>query len=159
MTNQNIEDLLRLRWAVYKLGSEDGAWNALEEESVTGFMNFLFPKSEHLAYYNLMINVVNNSDTMKENPIGSYSLFKFPEQLEEKILNYQKNSPDKIFSDAQNNPMEILDGLATIVSEGTLYSSSVGTLDSIGVDDMIRILAYRYRDAFRAHFNNYPYFE
>lgn len=159
MNEDTIEEIIRLRWAVYRLGAAEGAWNELTEEAVKGFMEFLFPKSKYLAHYTLMLNVVLNSESMKQLPAGSYNLFKFPEQIEEKILDYQKKHVDVDFSEKDSIPMNYLDQMATIVSDADMFSSSVGSLDDVKVENMNRILAYRYRTAFTSHQTNYPYFE
>ena len=148
-----------LRWAVYRLGAEQGRWAQLSEEDVRGFMDFLFPKSKQLAHYNLMRNVVLSSDSIKSLPQSSYNLFKFPEQIEEALLEYQKKHLNEDFSDKHETPMEVLNRLATVVSDSDLFSSSVGSLDDIGLENMIAILAYRYRSSFVNNNDANPYFE
>ena len=158
MTDQNIIEIIRLRWAVYHLGAEAGIWHTLNDEDVKGFMEFLFPKSHYIAQYNLMLNIVRNSDAVKNVPGGHYCLFKFPEQIEEKLLGYLKNHTDLDFSNSKSTSMDYLEELGTIVSDADLFGSSVGSLDQIGLEDMLRILAYRYSGAFANSTYNFPYF-
>jgi hypothetical protein len=159
MTDQNIIEIIRLRWAVYYLGANEGLWHTLSEEDVEGFMEFLFPKSHFIAYYNLMLNVVRNSATVKRVPPGSYSLFKFPEQIEEKVLAYLKEHIDTDYSQLEVTPEEYLRELGSIPSEAALFDSSVGRMDIIGLNDLIRILSYRYLISFSGSTTNFPYFE
>ncbi|MDE6272260.1 MAG: BrxE family protein [Muribaculaceae bacterium] len=159
MSDQNILEIIRLRWAIYYLGAETGLWRSLSDEDVKGFMEFLFPKSRYIAQYNLMLNVVRNSEPVKDVPIGSYSLFKFPEQIEEKVLDYLKQHADKDYSQLEESPEIYLKQLGTIPSDANLFDSSVGRLDVIGINDMLRILAYRYYLSFTGNTHNFPYFE
>lgn len=159
MTDQNILEIISLRWAVYYSGAHDGLWYSLSDEEVKGFMEFLFPKSRFIAQYNLMLNIVRNSQTVKRVPPGAYSLFKFPEQIEEKVLCYLKDHSDTDFSQMSTTPENYLKQLGTIPSDSDLFDSSVGRLDVIGLNDMLRILAYRYSIAFAGSTQNFPYFE
>ncbi len=159
MTDQNIIEIIRLRWAVYYLGAQKGLWHSLSNEDVKGYMEFLFPKSRFIAQYNLMLNIVRNSENIKSVPSGAYNLFKFPEQIEERLLGYLKEHNNIDFSELDCNPMDYLQQLGTIVSDGDLFGSSVGRLDTIGLNDLIRILSYRYMVSFSTSTHNYPYFE
>ena len=159
MNDQNILEIIRLRWAVYYLGAEAGLWHSLSDEDVKGFMEFLFPKSRYIAQYNLMLNIVRNSETVRCVPIGSYSLFKFPEQIEERVLNYLKQHTDEDFSHLEESPGDYIKQLGTIPSDADLFDSSVGRLDDTGLNDMLRILAYRYNLSFSGSTTNFPYFE
>lgn len=159
MTDQNIIEIIRLRWAVYYLGAQQGLWYSLSDEDVKGFMEFIFPKSRFIAQYNLMLNIVRNSETVKGVPVGSYSLFKFPEQIEEKVLGYLKEHNDIDFSQLSCGALDYLKQLGTIISDACLFDSSVGRLDAIGLNDLIRILSYRYLVSFSSSTHNYPYFE
>lgn len=159
MNDQNILEIIRLRWAVYYLGAEAKLWHSLSDEDVKGFMEFLFPKSRYIAQYNLMLNVVRNSETVRDVPIGSYSLFKFPEQVEERVLNYLKQHTDEDYSQFDESPKDYVKQLGTIPSDADLFDSSVGRLDDTGLNDMLRILAYRYYLSFSGSIPNFPYFE
>lgn len=159
MTDVQIKNIIDLRWAVYRLGASYGRWEALSDDDVKGFMEFLFPKSKNLAAYNLMRNIVMSSESIKSIPAGCYNLFKFPEQIEEEILNYQKKNLDIDFSVAEEYAESVLDSLATVVSDSDLFSSSIGTLDENGLDNTIAILAYRYRASLKHNTDNNPYFQ
>lgn len=159
MSEQTIIEIIRLRWAVYYLGAREGLWHTLSDEDVRGFMEYLFPKSRFIAHYNLMLNIVKNSETVKNVPTGCYCLFKFPEQVEEKVMGYLKGHTDIDFSKLDCNPLDYLNQLGTIISDADLFDSSVGRLDDVGLNDMLRILAYRYNVSFSGSTRNYPYFE
>lgn len=68
MKNSDIVNLLKLRFAVYKAGCGKGLWPCLEDNAAKEYMYYLFPKSSKLAFYNLMINIVQKTH---ENFIGS----------------------------------------------------------------------------------------
>lgn len=159
MSNEDIKNIVKLRWAVYRLGALEGFWHSLVEEDVEGFMDFLFPKSKHVAKYMLMLSIVRNSEAIKNLPSGSYNLFKFPEQVEEQILNLLKEVPEVTQQISEEDSLEIIRPIATIVSDPDLFSSSVGSFDSVGMEDLISILAYRYLTAFQNHQHTHPYFE
>lgn len=61
MKNSDIVNLLKLRFAVYKAGCDKGLWPCLEDNAAKEYMNYLFPKSSQLAFYNLMINIVQKT--------------------------------------------------------------------------------------------------
>ena len=94
MKNSDIVNLLKLRFAVYKAGCDKGLWPCLEDNAAKEYMNYLFPKSSQLAFYNLMINIVQKTH---ENfiPKDMYSLFKCPIQIEEEIYGYLKHHLDE----------------------------------------------------------------
>ena len=52
MKNTDIVNLLKLRFAVYKAGCDKGLWPCLEDNAAKEYMNYLFPKSSKLAFYN-----------------------------------------------------------------------------------------------------------
>lgn len=158
MQESLICDILNLRWAVYKLGAAQGAWHLLSDEDVKGFMDFLFPKSKNIAYYNMMRNIVLCSDVIKSLPLNSYNLFKFPEQIEESLLDYQKKHLHKDFASTHESPQEVLNRLATIVTDRSIISASIGSLDEIGLNNVIGILAYKYKDSFSNNLIINPFF-
>lgn len=159
MTNLDIQNILKLRWSVYLFGADEGLWPKLNREDVEGFMEFLFPKSKKIAEYNLMINVVRNSKSIKELPPESYNLFKFPEQIEEKILNYLKETVSKEDIIKEHSPIEVITSLAAIATEPIMMSASVGNLDNIGIENIIHILADKYKYSLTNHNGSHPYFE
>ena len=61
MKNSDIVNLLKLRFAVYKAGCGKGLWPCLEDNAAKEYMYYLFPKSSKLAFYNLMINIVQKT--------------------------------------------------------------------------------------------------
>lgn len=159
MTDLQIRNIINLRWSVYHLGAAQGRWATLSDDDVRGFMDFLFPKSKNIACYNLMRNVVLSSDSIKSLPAGYYNLFKFPEQMEEEILNYQKANLDTDFSVSVTDSKSVLDSLATVISDDDLFSSSIGSLNENGLDNTIASLAYRYQSSFNNNIDKNPYFE
>lgn len=155
MTEQDIKDIISLRWAVYKLGVENNRWNDLTASSAPEYMDFLFPHTGHMAYYNLMIEIAKgkHKDML---PKGVYCLFKMPEQIEEQVMDYmKKSSPDSSTQDATM----VVHSLATIQGGAATTAVNIGRLDDIGLHDALRLIAYYYKIAFENGDECYPYFE
>lgn len=155
MTKQDITDLISLRWAIYYLGVKNHRWNDLAANSAKEYMDFLFPHTGQVAYYNLMLEIVRG----KHNewlPKGVYGLFRMPEQIEEKVMDYLKTSlPDFSEKDA----IVTVNGLATIQGGDSTTVVNIGRIDDIGLHDIIRLMAYYYRIVFENNVECYPYFE
>ena len=157
MDNQELIDLLRLRIAVYKLGATKGLWPCLEDNAVKEYMKYLFPKSSVLAFYNLMNNVVQKKHE-EFVPVEMYNLFKCPIQLEEELFAYLKSHQnDESILEFQEEPMTLLESLATVVCDQAITSVYIGQL-SEDLATKIRVMAFHYKNLFSQENNCYPYF-
>ena len=157
MENQELIDLLKLRIAVYKLGAKKGLWPCLEDNAAKEYMNYLFPKSSVLALYNLMINVVQKKHE-EIVPIDMYNLFKCPIQLEEELFSFLKEHlKDESLFELQQEPMAVLESLATVVCDQAIASVYIGQLsDDLSIK--IRVMAFHYKNVFTIDTNCYPFF-
>lgn len=155
MTNIEKEQIIKLRFAVYRLGIRCNWWADLDVNAAKEYMDFLFPKSATAAYYTLMLEVCRKKH-IDMIPLGKYGLFKFPEQIEEVLLDYIKNHPN-----LQNEEDEVryIESLATISSDTALGAVSIGRLDDIGIDPATRLMAFHYGKAYEDDTLSYPYFE
>lgn len=154
MTTEEIDNILKTRIAVYKAGVESGAWAALKEDDVKGLTNYLFPKSGSIAFYNLIIAymVKFHSDIQGE----AYYLFKLPAQLEREISEYLKKNPTDITA-IVGDPNAYLQERDTIIANGNLIPTSVGSLRNNSLDDILRLFAKQYRYSFERNLAAYPY--
>lgn len=89
MTNNDIEGILKMRMAVYQEGIKAGFWTDLNQSGASELMDYLFPKSGQLAYYNLLMEMIKSEHVMLTG--GVYFLFKMPVQMEKEIANYLKS--------------------------------------------------------------------
>lgn len=51
MHQENIENIIKMRLAVYKAGVDAQLWNDINQLGASEMMDYLFPKSGHIAYY------------------------------------------------------------------------------------------------------------
>lgn len=157
MTQQEIENILKMRLAVYKAGVKAGYWKNLDEEGASDVMNYIFHKSGHIAYYNLILELVRNehSNIIKG---GAYSLFKMPVQVEKEVMDYlKKENPDlsKLVTDEES----FLKEMDTIVTNHGFVSVCIGSYSASELDNILRLCASHYRYSFMNKLQSYPYFE
>jgi hypothetical protein len=156
MTDDNIKMLLKMRIAVYKEGCKKGFWTCLEDNAAKDYMQYLFPKTAALAFYNLMVNVVNK--VLSEHiPAEMYSLYKCPVQLEEEMYEYLKKHLDEDVLGLNEEPISFLSSLATIACDPALGSIYIGQL-SDDFENKIRVMAFHFKNAFQNNYFCYPYF-
>ena len=80
MTQLYIEQILKMRMAVYQAGISAGIWKDINQLGASDMMEYIFPKSGQIAYYNLIMEYMR-----KEHDVitgGAYSLYKMPVQIE-----------------------------------------------------------------------------
>lgn len=58
MTRQNIEEILKMRYSVYKAGANAGCWADIDQSGASDMMAYIFPKSGGIAYYNLVLELM-----------------------------------------------------------------------------------------------------
>ena len=126
MNNSDIINLLKLRFAVYKAGCDKGLWPCLEDNAAKEYMTYLFPKSSNLAFYNLMINIVQKTHE-KFIPKEMYSLFKCPIQVEEEVYAYLKKHQHEGI-DLGMKPLDFIQSMATIVCDPVLDVVYIGRM-------------------------------
>lgn len=156
MNNNELISLLRLRIAVYKIGCEKGLWPCLEDKAAKDYMQYLFPKSPALAFYNLMVNIVRKKH--KEYiPSEMYDLFNCPIQLEEELFYYLKTHSDESLWEFSSGPMQYIQSVATVSCDSSLNPVYIGQL-SENIDNTVRVMAVHYNNMFTQNYNCYPYY-
>lgn len=158
MTHTEILDIVKMRLAVYKAGVNAGIWKSLEDNGAREMMDFIFPKSGAIAYYNLIIEVMRNHHK-KFIPAGDYSLYKLPVQFEEEIMSYLKSSDLSSTITLPDAPIDFLKSLATITCNHVIDSVNIGTIKDNGIENITKLMAVHYLDIFEQNTNSYPYFE
>ncbi len=154
----DIHNLVKLRIAVYKLGVVRGLWNSLEENGAMEMMEYIFPRTGMIAYYNLIIENVKaaHKDYI---PVGEYSLFKLPTQYEEEVLSFLKANPTDDSLTFQDDPLIYLKNMATITCSPSLGPVFIGAIKDSGIESILKVTAFYYLSIFNDNTDSYPYFE
>lgn len=156
MTNNEIIDILKMRIAVYATGVTASAWKDIESSGASDLMEYLFPKSGKLAYYQLLLEqmkVAHNALTG-----GVYYLFKLPVQVEKEISDYLRREDCDIKNLVQN-PKEYLKEMDSIPTDHSFSSVNIGAFSLQNIDNLLRLCASHYRYSFENNVPSYPYFE
>ena len=154
MTKEEIIDILKTRIAVYKAGVMSGAWSAINEVEVKGLTDYLFPKSGSIAFYNLVMGFMRKAHSDIKGEV--YSLYKLPVQFEKEVSDYLKKNPTDITT-IVDDAEAYLRQRDTIVSDGSLIPTSVGSLRENSIDNILRLFAKQYLYAFERKLETYPY--
>ncbi len=94
MTNKDIVEILKMRMAVYTAGIQAGEWKDLDTLGASDMMDYLFPKSGKLAFYQLLMEQMRTAHDILTG--GVYYLFKMPVQVEKEISEYLKKEETDI---------------------------------------------------------------
>ncbi len=154
MTQQNINDILKMRMAVYKAGVDAGVWKDVDSQGASDMMNYIFPKTGRMAYYNLILELMHKEHDMF--PGEAFSLFNLPVQVEKEILEYLKTQEldlQEIVTDAN----AYLQKMDTIVTDHTFVAVNVGTFRGDNTDQILCLCASHYRHSFAEDVKSYPY--
>lgn len=154
MTEQNILDILKMRIAVYQCGIASGLWNSIDTDGASDMMNYIFPKSGQIAYYNLVLEFMRKNHS--ELPRGAYFLFKLPVQVEKEIMDYlKKNRIDmtQIVPDGESYLLE----MDTIVTDHIFGNVNIGAYRPDNIDNILRLCASHYRYAFQNKIESFPF--
>lgn len=152
-----IQKLIKLRLAVYLQGVECGLWQSLEENGAQVMLEYIFPKTGRIAYYNLLMETVKSAHK-DYVPMGEYSLFKLPVQYEAEVLNYLKSQTNNDLWVIPEDKMSYLDSLCTVDCQPVLNPVNLGGLKDAGLDTILSLCAFHYRTIFQQGTNSYPYF-
>ena len=157
MEGNTIKKLVKLRLVVYNLGVEHNLWKSLEDNGAQEMLDYIFPKTGKIAYYNLVVETVKaaHKDYV---PVGEYSLFKLPVQYESEILNFIKGQATDDLWEIPEDKTAYLKGLCTVDCQPVLNPVNLGSLKDTGVDSIIAMCAFHYLNIFRQGTLSYPYF-
>lgn len=158
MDNYNLKQIVKIRLVVYRLGVEKGLWPSLDDAGAKEMMEYIFPKTGKIAFYNLVIESMKNRHA-EFVPSGEYSIFKLPVQFEEEILLYLKANPDDDSLMPEDNPKQYLETLSTITCSPSLEPVFIGAIKDSGIETILKIAAFHYLSIFNDNTNSYPYFE
>lgn len=158
MEGSTIHKLVMTRLAIYQLGVDHGLWKSLEDNGAREMLDYIFPKTGKIAFYNLVVETAKaaHKDYV---PVGEYSIFKLPTQYEEEILSYLKANPDDDSLMPEDNPKEYLESLSTVTCSPSLQPVFIGAIKDSGIETILKIAAFHYLSIFNDNTNSYPYFE
>ena len=156
MTNKNIEDIIKMRMAVYKAGIKAGFWTDIDQSGASAMMDYLFPKSGQIAYYNLILEFMRKEHAMLTG--GMYTLFKMPVQTEKEIVDYLRKEEIHLEQFATDSD-EYLKSMDTIATDHSLTAVRIGAFNGNEIDSLLRLCASHYTFAFQSNVKSYPYFD
>lgn len=145
-----------MRMAVYQAGVKAGCWTDIECAGASAMMDYIFPKSGQIAYYNLILEQMRKEHKMLTG--GMYFLYKMPVQVEKKVIEYLR-SGDVNLTSIITNANEYLASMDTIVTDHSFTTVCVGAFNSNEIDNLLRLCASHYRYAFQNSVQSYPYFD
>lgn len=156
MKQQEIENILKMRMAVYKAGVNCGFWKDINANGAEAMMDYIFPKSGQMAYFNLLMEQMRVEHKMLTG--GVYSLFKLPVQVEKEIVDYLRNNAFDFLNIGQK-PSDYLEQMDTIATDHRFDVVCIGSFSVNDIDNLLRLCASHYRYAFTNHVKSFPYFE
>lgn len=156
MEQKDIENIVHMRIAVYQAGVKADFWKDINANGATAMMDYIFPKSGEMAYYNLLMEQMKVEHKMLTG--GVYSLFKLPVQVEKEIVDYLRSHSfdfQKISQDADT----YLEQMDTIATDHRFDIVCIGSFSANDIDNQLRLCASHYRYAFSNNVKSFPYFE
>mgnify|MGYP000124751554 CR=1 FL=1 len=156
MTEQNIYDILKMRMAVYKAGVAVGFWKDIDEEGASEMMDYIFPKTGNIAYYNLVLEFIRNAHDIFSGSV--FYLFNLPAQVEKMIMDYLKREQLNVAS-LGDNADEYLQSMDTIVTDHCFSTVNIGSFRQDCIDNLLRLCASHYRYSFQEKIKSFPYMQ
>ena len=156
MKQEEIENILKMRVAVYQAGVKADFWKDINANGATAMMDYIFPKSGQMAYYNLLMEQMKVEHKMLTG--GVYSLFKMPVQVEKEIVDYLRNHSFDFLNIGQDADA-YLEQMDTIATDHRFDIVCIGSVLTNDIDNQLRLCASHYRYAFTNHVKSFPYFE
>lgn len=146
-----------MRMSVYKAGIKAGFWSDIDQAGASDMMNYLFPRSGQMAYYNLILEFMRKEHKMFSG--GVYSLFKMPFQAEKEVLDYlKKENIDRTFL-ADDEDDDYLKSMDTIVTNHGFLPVNIGVFSPNEIDTILRLCASHYRYSFQNNVKSFPFFD
>lgn len=156
MKQQDIENILKMRIAVYLTGVKADFWKDINANGASAMMDYIFPKSGQMAYYNLLMEQMRVEHRMLTG--GVYSLFKLPVQVEKEIVDYLRNYSFD-FQNIGQDADTYLEQMDTIATDHRFDVVCIGSFSANNIDNQLRLCASHYRYAFTNHVKSFPYFQ
>ena len=152
-----ILKLVKLRLVVYEQGIQSGLWKSLEENGAQEMLDYIFPKTGKIAFYNLMLETVKAAHKVFI-PSGEYYLFKLPVQYEAEILTFLKNHVAEDIWSIPEDKITYLKKVATVDCQPVLNPVNLGSIKDAGLENIMSLCAFHYLNIFQDGTNSYPYF-
>ena len=156
MTEQNIYDIIKMRMAVYKAGVKAGFWDGVDQSGASEMMNYIFPKSGNIAYYNLVMELMRKAHGMFLG--GVFYLFKLPAQVERMIMDYLKKEKMDVAS-LGDDADAYLQSMDTIATDHCFTTVPIGAYRQDEIDNLLRLCASHYRYSFQENVKSFPYMQ
>lgn len=157
-----LRQILVARVLVGFLGEkEQHAWwpSAFYEVTSKAFLAPIFPRTQHLAQYNGMLEAACRAHD--ENlPAAAFHLFRLPEETEQSLHQLALGSPETVSLERNFRDPDGAVSVLNDLSEGSNLDG-VGPVAIGSVADVMRMLplvASVYRRAFASGDRSYPYF-
>lgn len=141
---------------VYKVGVKVGFWSDIDQAGASDMMNYLFPRSGQIAYYNLIVEFMRKEHNMFSG--GVYSLFKMPVQAEKEVLDYLKKE-NIDWTHLADDGDEYLKTMDTIITNHGFITINIGAYSPNEIDTILRLCASHYRYAFQNNVKSFPFFD
>lgn len=141
---------------VYKVGVKVGFWSDIDQAGASDMMNYLFPRSGQIAYYNLIVEFMRKEHNMFSG--GVYSLFKMPVQAEKEVLDYLKKE-NIDWTHLADDGDEYLKTMDTIITNHGFITINIGTYSPNEIETILRLCASHYRYAFQNNVKSFPFFD
>lgn len=145
-----------MRMAVYQAGVNAGCWSDIEGAGASAMMDYIFPKSGQIAYYNLVLEQMRKEHAMLTG--GVFFLYKMPVQVEKEIVEYLRNGDIDLLNIGADYE-SYLSSMDTIVTDHGFTTVCVGAFNSNEIDNLLRLCASHYRYAFQNNVQSYPFFD
>lgn len=143
-----------MRIAVYKAGIRAGFWNDIDQIGASDMMNYIFPKSGQIAYYNLVLEFMRKAHDMFTG--GSFFLFKLPAQVEKEIMDYLKQECIDVIQLVDDDD-SYLQSMDTITTDHIFDAVNIGSYRPDNIDNILRLCASHYRYSFHHNIKSFPF--
>lgn len=145
-----------MRISVYKAGIKSGFWSDIDQAGASDMMNYLFPRSGQMAYYNLILEFMRKEHNMVSG--GVYSLFKMPVQAEKEVLDYLKKETIDL-THIVDDEDDYLKSMDTIVTNHVFLTINIGVFSPNEIDTILQLCASHYRYSFQNNVKSFPFFD
>lgn len=156
MTEQNLHNIVKMRMAVYRAGVNAGLWKDVDQDGASDMMNYIFPKSSNIAYYNLVMEFMRKAHDVFSG--SAFYLFKLPAQVEKMIMDYLKNTKVDLVSLGEDADA-YLQSMDTIATNHCFTDVNIGPYHQEALDNLLRLCASHYRYSFQENVKSFPYMQ
>lgn len=163
MINRYIESLFKLRLIVGILGerANHNWWStSFYAPSSQAFLSPIFSKSSLLAQYHGLIEAARLTHD-EHLSVGIYHLFRLPEEIEQDLHILARTHEHGAYVESLKRDAKIalgdLESMATPTSAVAIGPIAVGSIDDLGSQGVLGMIAYAYWSSFIGGERTYPY--